>query len=289
MYKLIAIDLDGTMLNSYGEVSDNTKKVLKQKIQEGKEVVLASGRTTPSILPIAEEIGNINYIIAGNGALIYDIKNKQIIYNKFIPKQKVLEIINACEANSIFYTLYTENEIITKTLKYNVLYYHKENQKKSEEKQTKIKVIENIKQYVEKSQTNYLKIMICDESKYIFNGITNKLKNIKNIEVLDVGHQSRKIIREGTQEIPIEYYYTEVSLENVDKWEAIEYLIEKINIKPEDVIAIGDNVNDKKMIKNSGVGVAMGQSAQYVKEIADFITDSNDNEGVANFLETFLK
>ena len=61
---------------------------------------------------------------------------------------------------------------------------------------------------------------------------------IKKIDVLDVLHMSRKVIKQGTEEIPIEYYYTEISLENVDKWGAIEYLIQKLNIKKEEVIAI---------------------------------------------------
>ena len=138
--------------------------------------------------------------------------------------------------------------------------------------------------YVQNSDANYLKLMICDESQLIFNSIINKLKNVKNIEVLDVGHQSKKIIREGTEEIPIEYFYTEVTMENVDKWNAIEFLMEKLNLNKEEVVAIGDNVNDKKMIQNAGIGVAMEQSAPDVKEIADIITQSNDEDGVANFL-----
>lgn len=286
MYKLATIDLDGTMLNSYGEISDKTKDIVRKKIKEGMEIVLASGRTTPSITPIAKEIGGINYIIAGNGSVIYDLKKEEIIYNKFIPKEKILEIINVCEENSIFYTLYTEKEIITKTLKYNVLYYHKSNQQKEDDKKTKLKIVENLKEYLQNNEdNNYLKLMICDESKLIFNAIINRLKNIKNIEVLDVGHQSRKIIREGTEEIPIEYYYTEITMENVDKWNSIEYLMNLLNIKTEEVISIGDNINDRKMIENAGLGVAMGQSSPEVKKVADKITTSNDEEGVSKILE----
>lgn len=290
MYKLMAIDLDGTLLNSYGEISLNTKQKLQQKIKEGMQVVLASGRTIPSITPIAEEIGNINYIIAGNGALMYDIEKQQIIYNKFISKQKILEIIKKCEENSIFYTIYTEREIITKTLKYNVLYYHKSNIQKPEEKRTKIKIVENIEEYIKNSEeNNYLKIMICDETKLIFNSIINKLKTIKDIEILDVGHMSRKIIKDGTGEIELEYYYTEISLQDVDKWNALRELMEKLNIKKEEIIAIGDNVNDKKMIQEAGLGVAMGQSAPDVKEVADIVTKSNDEEGIASLLDASLK
>ena len=290
MYKLIAIDLDGTMLNSYGMVTENTKKIIQEKINQGMEIVISSGRTTSSIMPIAEEIGGMNYFIAGNGSLVYDIKNEKVIYDKFMPKEKILEIIRICEENSIFYTVYTENEIITKTLKYNVLYYHKENQKKPEDKQTKIKIVDNILQYVENNEENkYLKIMICDESQFIFNAVINKLRTIKNVEILDVGHQSRKIIREGTEEIPIEYYYTEISLEDVDKWSSLEFLMSILNISKEEIIAIGDNENDKKMIINAKIGVAMGQSSPKIKQVADIVTNSNDEEGVANILQKILQ
>ncbi len=286
MYKLAAIDLDGTMLNSYGVVSDKTKKVLQEKMNQGMDIMIASGRTTCSIIPIAEEINAMRYFIAGNGSIIYDMKNNEVIYDKFIPKQKILEIINICEENSIFYNIYTENEIITKNLKYNVLFYHKMNQTLEEEKRTKIRIVEDLKGYVENNNdSNYVKVMICDSSQLIFNSIKNKLKKVRNVEVLEVGHMSRKVIKEGTEEIPIEYYYTEVSLENVDKWNAIKYLIEKLGIQREEVIAIGDNVNDKNMIIEAGLGVAMGQSTPKVREIADIVTDSNDEDGVAKVLE----
>ena len=125
MYKLVAIDLDGTMLNSYGMVTENTKQVIKNTINKGTEVIIASGRPIDSIKTIAKVIGSENYFIAGNGALIYDIKKDEIIYEKFMNKQKVLEIIKICEENSIAYNIYTEKTIIAKGLKYNVLYYYK--------------------------------------------------------------------------------------------------------------------------------------------------------------------
>ena len=100
MYKLVAIDLDGTMLNSYGMVTENTKQVIKNTINKGTEVIIASGRPIDSIKTIAKEIGSENYFIAGNGALIYDIKKDEIIYEKFMNKQKVLEIIKNNNCNN---------------------------------------------------------------------------------------------------------------------------------------------------------------------------------------------
>ena len=289
MYKLVAVDLDGTMLNQYGIVTQNTKDTIKRVIEKGIDVIIASGRPIDSIKTIAKEIGSEKYFIAGNGALIYDIPKEQIIYDKQLSKQKVLEIMKICEENSISYNLYTKETILAKALKYNVLYYQKENLKKQENEQTKISINKNLYEYVEKNEENkYLKITICDENKSIFQSIIKKLRKVDEIEVLDVSHMSRKTIKQGTEEINIEYYYTEITSKNVDKWEAIKYLSQKLGINPEEIIAIGDNINDKKMIEEAGMGIAMGGSTPVITQIADYITESNEEEGVAKALEKFF-
>ena len=289
MYKLVAIDLDGTMLDSYGQVTENTKNVIQKTIEKGTDVIIASGRPIDSIKTIAKEIGSKKYFIAGNGALIYDIQKNEVLYEKYMNKEKVLEIIKICEENSISYNVYTEETILSNALKYNVLYYYKENLKKQEEKRTHINIVENMYEYIQKmTNEKFLKITICDENKTVFKSILNKLKKVKDIEILEVSHMSRKVIEQGTEEVPIEYYYTEISSKNVDKWDAIEYLISRLNIKKEEVITIGDNVNDKQMIINAGVGIAMGQSTPKLKELADYVTSSNSEEGVAKALKKFI-
>ena len=288
MYKLVAIDLDGTMLNSYGMVTEKTKQVIKNTIDKGTEVIIASGRPIDSIKTIAKEIGSENYFIAGNGALIYDIKKDEITYEKFMNKQKVLEIIKICEENSIAYNIYTEKTIIAKGLKYNVLYYYKENLKKEENKKTNITIVEDVYEYIKNLENEkFLKITVCDETKSVFNSIIRKLRTVEDIDVLDVLHMSRKMIKQGTEDVPIEYYYTEISLKDVDKWNAIEYLANKMNISKDEIIAIGDNINDKEMIENAKVGIAMGQSTPVITEIADFVTTNNNEDGVAKALEKY--
>ena len=289
MYKMIAVDLDGTMLNSYGEVSENTKRVVKETIQKGTDVVIASGRSIDSIKSIAEEIGSTKYIVAGNGAVVYDIKNDKILYEKYIPKNKALDIIKICEQNSIYYNVYTNKSIIADSLRYNVLYYYKENLKKSESKRTNITLVENIEHYIkEMKDEKIMKIFVCDITKSVFNSIVKTFSPIQDIDILDISHMSRKIIKHGTVEVPIEYYYTEISMKNVDKWFAIEFLINKLGIQKEEVIAIGDNMNDKKMIEEAGIGVTMKGSAPTVTEVADFITEDNNNEGVARAIEKYV-
>lgn len=286
MYKLIAIDLDGTLLNSYGMVSEKNKQALIEANKKGAEIVIASGRSTNSVKNIANDLGICNYIICGNGSLIYDLQHEEIIYDKFIDKKKALQIIEICEQNSIYYNIYTENMVIAKSLNNNVLFYHQENANKPDSKKTKINLVQNIYDYVDQLQNqNILKITISDNDNIIFNGIIRKLREIRDIDVLDVAHMSRKMIKSGTEEVSLEYYYTEITSKNVDKWYAIEYLIDKLNINKEDIMTIGDNVNDKLMIENAGCGVVMGNSAPYIKEIADMVVADNNKDGVAEAVE----
>lgn len=280
MYKLIAIDLDGTLLNSYGEISQGNREAIEYALKNNVEVVLASGRDPKTMEKISLNLGINNYLIAGNGASIYDIKQEKNIYEKFIKQEKALKIIQICKDNSIFLNLYTDKGIITESLNFNVKVFNSENTHKALEKQTNIEVVNDLYQYTKDNKLNILKIIICDESKTIFNNIIQKLKMIGGVEVLDVEHMSRKKIRIGTEEIDVEYFYTEISSKNVDKWNAIEFLTEKLQIKKEEVICIGDNINDKKMVENAGIGIAMGNSALAVNNIGDFITEDNNSDGV---------
>lgn len=231
MYKLITVDLDGTLLNKYGEVSEYTKNIIKKVTDQGILVVLASGRISESVLTIAKEIGANKYYISGNGSVLYDMQKKEIIYEKYLSKEKVLELIELCEKNSIYYNIYTESSVIAKSLNYNVAFYNYENTKKSSDKKTEINIVDDVYNYIKTLNTNkFLKMTICDENKIVFSSILRKVKDIPDIDVLEVSHMSKKKIKMGTKEVSVGYYYTEVSSKNVDKWYAIEEIMKKENI-----------------------------------------------------------
>ena len=290
MYKLITIDIDGTLLNSYGEITDENKKAIKKALETNIDVVLTSGRMPKAILPIANEINSDKYLISGNGAAIYDIEKDEIIYNNYMSKNKVLEIIDICEKNSMFYNIYTNNSILTKSLNYNILFYHNENKRNPEDKKIKIHIINDMYSYIRNYDgEDLLKITICDNNKTIFNSIINKLKTIRDIDILEVEHMSRKIIKHGTEKLEISFFYTEITNQNVNKWSAIQELMKILKITKDEVIAIGDNVNDKEMIENAGVGIVTGNSSPTMKEIADAIVSSNDENGVAEAINRYIK
>lgn len=289
MYKLVAIDLDGTLLDPYGQITERSKIAIQNAIDKGTKVVIASGRGVISVRNFANEVGTNEYAICGNGAIVYDFKEESIIYNKFLSKKKVLQLIKICEENSIYYSIYTKNSIITKSLNYNVLFYHQENASKPDGKKTNICITEDVYQYVlNRKEEDYTKITICDDNNIIFNSIIRTLRAVKGIDVLDVGHMSRKLMKLGTEIHSIEYFYTEITNENTDKWNALEFLIQKMGIDKEEVIAIGDNINDKTMIENAGLGVAMANSAPYIQKMADIVTESNNEDGVAKVIEKYI-
>lgn len=280
MYKLIAIDLDGTLLNSYGEITNKNREAIKYAINNGVEVVLASGRDPKTMEKISQELGIKNFLIAGNGANIYDMNLGKNIYENFLDTEKALKIITICKENSIFLNIYTTKGVITENLDYNVKVFNNENMRKSNNKRTNIEIVDDLYEYVKNNNLDILKMIICDQNKIIFNNILQKVKSIKGIEVLDVEHMSKKIIRIGTEEYKIEYYYTEVTNDKANKWSAIKFLIDKLKIRDEEVICIGDNINDYEMVKNAGVGIVMKNSALEKQNIADFVTQDNNSDGV---------
>ena len=181
MYKIIAIDLDGTLLNSYGEVSVKNKEIIQKAVASNVEVVLASGRPVDSVRNLANELGANHYMICGNGAMLYDLNEDSIIYENFLDVNKVLQIIDICDKNSIYYNVYKEDRVLTKSLNYNVMFYQQENANRDDSKKTNIEIVQDIYNYVKNNQDdNYLKITICEEDKIIFNSIMRKIKEIKD-------------------------------------------------------------------------------------------------------------
>lgn len=220
--------------------------------------------------------------LLGNGAIIYDLKNEKILYNECIPKDKALQIIKICNENNIYYTVNTEKYIVSNKLNYNLMYYYYENSKKAEKRTTNINIVEDVEKYImEHNAGEITKITISDENKAIFSGILKKIKNVKGINVLEVSSMSKRAIKSGTESIELNYFYTEITKENVNKWKAIQKLSEYLNINKKEIVAIGDNINDLEMIENAGLGIVMGNSNLLSKNLDKVIVSDNNSNGVA--------
>lgn len=288
MYKLISIDLDGTLLNSKGYISEKNKEVLNKLIKKNVEVIINSGRQIATTKRFAEKIGNINYCICGNGAIIYDIKNNKKIYSNFLQKSDVLKIIEFCKENDIYFNVYTEDIILVESFKHNILTFYKQNKGLSSDIQINIVKKNDVYKYISENDVNVLKIGISHCNKNIFDKIFKARNQFKSIDFLEVEGISRRILKEDDNEKTIEYFYTEATKCNSNKGEALKKLIEYLKINPKDVVAIGDNINDRSMIENAGLGIAMGNSIPKITEVANATTLSNDNDGVAYAINKYI-
>ena len=288
MYKLVAIDIDGTLLNSNGELTERTIETIRKVTNKGVKIVLTSGRVTNSVKAIADRICANKYIICDNGASIYDIDNNKTIWSKEISKETVIDLVKICLENNIYYMVFTDKEIVVKDLRHMALAFYKQRHNCNDEAtgvtQFKYAGID----YISKIDRPIRRIVVCDQDRVIYNSIVNKLKHFDGVELMAAPHISNKIISEGDNKVVLTYSYAEILPKETNKWVAIKELISKVGIDEKDVMAIGDNFNDIAMIQNAGLGIAMNNGATVAKEVARVIAPSNDEDGVAHVLERYI-
>lgn len=288
MYKFVAIDIDGTLLNSRGQLSQRTKEAVRRVTKLGTKIVLTSGRVTSSTKKIAEELNADRFIICDNGASIYDREEEKLLYEAHIDKETILKILDTCITNNIYYMVFTPTKIIVKDLKHMALAFYKQRHHCRDEATGMNEIVYGGREYVEGLDEHFTRIIVCDQDRPIFNSIVNRLKEYDSLDLMAPPHVANKKIVEDGKEIFISYSYAELLPKNTNKWVAIETLIDKLNIKPFEVIAIGDNFNDIEMIKNAGLGVAMNNGSPVAKEVAAVVAPSNDKDGVAVVLEQYI-
>lgn len=288
MYKFIAIDIDGTLLNSAGELTKHTKDTIRKVTDMGIKVVLTSGRVTDSVRGIASELNTDRHIICDNGATIVDLDTSEIVYSKYIDKSTIIRLVDFCLTNNIYYMVFTNKEIIVKDLKHMAFAFYKQRHHLKDEatgiSQIKFAGID----YIKRIKEPFTRIIICDEDRAIYNSIINMLKSFDDIELLAAPHISNKIVKDGDKEILLSYSYAEILAKDTNKWTAIKSLANKLGIKKDEIIAIGDNFNDIEMIQNAGLGVAMNNGSPVAKEVAQVIAPSNNEDGVAKIMEKYV-
>lgn len=288
MYKLIAIDIDGTLLDSNGKLSEYTANIIRMATHEGAKVVLTSGRVTDSVRGIAELIDADKYVICDNGATIVNLENNDVEYAMYIDRETILKLVNFCVTNNIYYMVFTSKEIIVKDLKHMALAFYKQRHHLRDEATG----ISEIKfaglDYIKEVKEPFTRIVICDEDRPVYNSIVNMLKGFNDIELLAAPHVSNKIIKEGDKELLLSYSYAEILAKHTNKWTALEELIKRLGISKDEVMAIGDNFNDIEMIRNAGLGVAMNNGSPLAKEVAKVIAPSNNDDGVAKVIEAYV-
>lgn len=268
MYKLIALDIDGTLLNSQKEITSKVYESIQDAKNQGFKVVLSTGRPLPGVTPLLEQLNltdDGDYVICFNGAVVQEVKSKKIITDIDMTVNDFEIIYNqVCKPNNSNIHINTPTNLITPheiPNKYTV--YESQLNQISVEYKSEDSIDSSIK---------FCKIMIVDEPE--------KLEEIINIIPTEL-YEKYTIVRSAP-------FFLEFLNKNANKGSALKALCDYIDLPIEKTIAVGDEENDQHMIKLAGLGVAMGNARQSIKDIADYITDTNNNHGVAKTIDKFL-
>ncbi len=265
-YKFLVLDLDGTLTNSEKEITPSTLETLIEAQRRGIRLVLASGRPTYGITPLARELMMDSfggYILAFNGGKIIDAATMETIYASTLP-QEIVEPLHSIAHEA-------QTQIITYRDEY-ILTEEPENEfVKHELFLTKMKPlkVENVAKAVDFAPD---KCLIVGEPERLI-PLVDRLNN--NFEGQLCAYRS-------------EPFFLEVVPPGIDKALSLQRLAEHTGITLSEMIAVGDGFNDISMIRAAGLGVAMANAQQEVKEIADYVTLSNENDGVARVVEKFM-
>ncbi len=271
MYKLVAIDLDGTLLNSDKEISERNKTAIHLAQEKGVKVVVCSGRVYAGARLYAKQLESKDPIIACNGAVISENVNGRVLYSSYINKEKCLEIIDVCRKHDIYYHIYAGDTMLTERLGHTSLRYFEKNKSLPEQDRVDIEVVKSMTDKIKSDTDNVLKfVMVTSEVEQLMK-LRKEVMQITNIDVMSSWFDNIEIVNKG-----------------VSKGAALKRLSEILDIPAEEMIAIGDNENDISMLNYAGLGIAMDNGEACAKAAAQYITSSNNEDGVAEAIEKFI-
>lgn len=264
-YKLIVADFDGTITDSRLSISQRLKKAVNDFQKEGGVFTIATGRMTSSILPYAKELNISNDLISFQGAMISDYKTGEIFKRTTIDSSLAFEISKFLESFGWYYHTYLLDEYLIEqqteyTKEYNLF-------TKCHSKEINNKV----SSYIKANNVSPLKFMVIAPSSEIFFIYNEILSEFSDFVLVNTSSPK----------------FVEVINKQVNKGIAVDHIAKKLNIERDEIICIGDSGNDISMIQYAGLGVAVANASNEVKEVANFIAPSCYDDGVSYIIEKF--
>ncbi|KAB3529157.1 Cof-type HAD-IIB family hydrolase [Alkaliphilus serpentinus] len=270
-FKLIVVDMDGTLLDRYGEVSNENKRALKDAKDAGVEVAIATGRIFTSARFYAKLLETNTPIIACNGALIRNYHSNEVIHINNLNHQDAFKIMEICRNNQLYYHFYDQDKLYVDGDKVDYLkgYYWKDRGRVSDA--VHIMEVPDTLSFVDKTKPEILKFVMVDEDKEKLAAVRLKFKEVSTVDVDKSWYNNLEVMNKG-----------------VSKGRAIASLSRLLGVNKEEIIAFGDNFNDLSMKNYVKTFVAMANGEEEVKAQAHYITDSNDESGVAKGIDKFI-
>ena len=277
MIKLIASDLDGTIIDDKRKISQENFKAIADLNKANIPFVVCTGKTYCISKDICKDL-NANYGIFGNGSQIVNLSTGEEIARNILNYDEINICISIAKKRKLHIHAYTEDSIITQNLEYmdlrnSILFPN----------QIKIKIVRNILEYIQKERPTILKLVI--SSKNNIEELKVELEKRTSLSIVCIsktGKYKDKIIDK-------EYEYLDISPLNVSKGKALKILEDYLKLPKENILSIGDNINDIDMFRESGIGAAVNNAYDEVKNVANYVTtNSVDNAGFAEAVYKFV-
>lgn len=265
------MDMDGTLLNDEKKISEENIKAIRKARSKGVRVAVCTGRLFTSANYYADLIGTKVPVIAANGAYIREKDENRIIYKAPLSVDKCRRILKIVKDFDMYPHFNTPEIVLTEKIIYSSQGYIEANKTLPADSQIKIEVVPDFEEAFKKYDGDVLKCIISDED-------MEKVIKAKKEMILDGGLEVVSSMKNNF----------EVMSAGASKGKAVEILADFYGIKREEIICFGDSENDLSMIEYAGMGIAMGNGEDYVKKAAKYITDTNNNDGIAKAIEKFV-
>ena len=269
--KMVALDLDGTALDPFGRITEREERAFKRAMDMGVHIVVATGRAFHSLPDNVFSIGGIEYAVTSNGAQVTRLKDRTLIYENCIAAASVTEIADVLEKAGVRAEAFTDGRAYIDVSEFNAI--------KSGEIRTRDSV------YVLSTRNPV------DD---IFAFMREHRGRIENISINYPSDEAKEKFSKVLRKIPGVTVTTSFALNNeiggatTSKADGLSHLMERLGVTAGELMACGDSPNDGAMIRMAEIGVAMGNADDAVKEMADYVTGTNAEDGVAGAIEKFV-
>lgn len=277
MIKLVASDLDGTIMDSKHSIPDDNLKAIENIRKANIPFAICTGKTYSMSKDICKHL-NANYGIFGNGNQIINLSTGEEIARNILNQNEINSCFSVIKKYNLHVHAYTENGIITPSLEYmdlrnSVLFPDKIN----------FIIVDDILNYILEQNLTVFKLIISSP-----NTLSEIKKELENTTNLTITHIYKTGIYKD-EIIDKEYEYLDISPLNVTKGTALEFLSNYLELNKDDILSIGDNINDIDMFRASGIGAAVNNAYEEVKQVANYVTDNSaENAGFAEAIYKFV-
>lgn len=271
-YKLIVLDMDGTLLNSEKKISEGNKAAIKEAAEAGRLIALNTGRAIAELMPYADEFRYIRYAVSASGAVVYDFYDDKILYKKSIDLSLMQKIMEVSKLEKIMPEVVTDRRVlfnksdIPHTAEYQMGVYRP--------------LYEEVGTMVPS---------VYDEIRRVY----AYGSGVQKINLYHVDREASVRTRDRLKGLPLERIFAEtssleLSAAGVDKGAGLKMLAKSLNIPISQTISVGDADNDVPMLQTAGLSVAMGNAFENALNASDVQVADCDHDGVAEAIRKYL-